>query len=96
LASARIVRALDQIIEWRGKPAAIWSDNVPEIISAELIAWANNRKITMLYIQPGKPTQKRFNCTVRHEWLDMHAFDSIAHTQDLATRWLWTTTTNLN
>ena len=94
LPSARVIRALDQIIEWRGKPAAIRCDNGPENISAELIAWANNRKITMLYIQPGKPTQnayiERFNRTVRHEWLDMHAFDSIAHAQDLATRWLWT------
>lgn len=94
LPSARVIRALDQIIEWRGKPSAIRCDNGPENISAEVIAWANNRKITMLYIQPGKPTQnayiERFNRTVRHEWLDMHAFDSIAHAQDLATRWLWT------
>lgn len=94
LPSARVIRASYQIIEWRGKPAAIRCDNGPENISAELIAWANNRKITMLYIQPGKPTQnaynERFNRTVRHEWLDMHAYDSIAHAQDLATRWLWT------
>jgi putative transposase len=46
-----------------------------------------------LYIQPGKPTQnayiERFNRTVRHEWLDMHQFNSIAHAQLLATQWLW-------
>ena len=44
-------------------------------------------------IQPGKPTQnayiERFNRTVRHEWLDMHLFESIEHAQHLASDWLW-------
>ena len=47
----------------------------------------------MLYIQPGKPNQnayvERYNRTVRHEWLDMHAFESIEQAQLLATQWLW-------
>ena len=93
LPSARVVRALDQIIEWRGKPAAIRCDNGPENLAAELVNWANNNRITMLYIQPGKPTQnayiERYNCTVRHEWLDMHAFESLEHARGLATQWLW-------
>ncbi len=28
--------------------------------------------------------------TVRHEWLDLHSFNSIEHAQLLATQWLWT------
>ena len=47
----------------------------------------------MLYIQPGKPNQnayvERYNRTVRHEWLDMHTFESIEQAQLLATQWLW-------
>jgi len=93
LPSARVVRALEQIIEWRGKPAALRCDNGPEYLSQTLVQWANNKQITLLYIQPGKPTQnayiERFNRTVRHEWLDMHQFESIAHAQLLATQWLW-------
>jgi len=58
-----------------------------------MIEWTIKNKITLLYIQPGKPTQnayvERFNRTVRHEWLDLHAFDSIEHAQLLATQWLW-------
>jgi len=54
---SRIIRALEQVIEWRGKPAAIRCDNGPENISGEMMAWANKHQITMLYIQPGKPTQ---------------------------------------
>ena len=93
LPSARVTRALDQIIEWRGKPAALRCDNGPEYISQTLVEWANQHKITLLYIQPGKPTQnayiERFNRTARHEWLDMHAFKSIVQAQFLATQWLW-------
>jgi len=54
----------------------------------------NPHQITLLYIQPAKPTQnayvERFNRTVRHEWLDQHLFKSVEHVQELATRWLWT------
>jgi len=89
----RVIRALEQIIEWRGKPAAIRCDNGPEYLSAALVTWANRQKITLMYIQPGKPTQnayvERFNRTVRHEWLDLHEFESIEQAQQLATEWLW-------
>jgi putative transposase len=93
LPAPRVIRSLEQIIEWRGKPAAIRCDNGPEYISAELVAWANRKRITLIYIQPGKPTQnayiERFNRTARHEWLDMHIFESLSHAQSLATKWLW-------
>jgi putative transposase len=91
--SVRVIRSLEQIIEWRGKPAAIRCDNGPELLSGPLINWANENRITMLYIQPGKPTQnayiERFNRTARHEWLDLHQFESVSHAQLLATEWLW-------
>ena len=71
LPSARVIRALEQVIEWRGKPAAIRCDNGPELLSGPLIAWANKNRITMLYIQPGKPMQnaynERFSRIARHE-----------------------------
>ena len=93
LPSLRVIRALEQVIEWRGKPAAIRCDNGPEYISGALVTWANQNKVTLLYIQPGKPTQnayvERFNRTARHEWLDMHHFDSIEQAQELATKWQW-------
>jgi putative transposase len=92
--SSRVIRSLEQIIEWRGKPDAIRCDNGPEYISHALIDWATKQQITLLYIQPGKPTQnayiERFNRTARHEWLDLYLFNSIEHAQLLATQWLWT------
>ena len=81
------------IYQWRSKPSALRCDNGPEYLSQTLVNWANQHQITLLYIQPGKPTQnayiERFNRTARHEWLDMHQFESIAHAQLLATQWLW-------
>lgn len=94
LPSARVIRSLEQIIEWRGKPLAIRCDNGPEYISQTLRDWTIKQQITLLYIQPGKPTQnayiERFNRTARHEWLDLHLFENVEQAQLLATQWLWT------
>lgn len=80
--------------KWRGKPAALRCDNGPEYVSQVLIDWANKHQITLMYIQPGKPTQnayvERFNRTVRHEWLALHLFETIEQAQYLATEWPWT------
>ena len=40
---AAIIRALEQIIEWRGKPAALRFDNGPEYIIQVLVAWVNDQ-----------------------------------------------------
>jgi len=94
LPSERIIRSLEQIIQWRGKPSAIRCDNGPENIAQAMVDWATRNRITLMYIQPGKPTQnayvERFNRTVRHEWLDLHDFETVEHAQQLATEWLWT------
>ena len=94
LPSARVIRALDQIIEWRGKPKAIRCDNGPEYLSGALQAWSQRKGIRIDYIQPGKPQQnayvERFNRTVRYDWLSQSLFSSIEEVQDAATRWLWT------
>lgn len=94
LPALRVIRVLEQIIEWRGKPKTIRCDNGPEYISFALRQWAEARDIELVDIQPGKPQQnayvERYNRTVRHEWLDMHEFDTIEDAQYTATTWLWT------
>lgn len=40
LPALSVIRALDQIIEWRGKPRAIRCDNGPEYVSSQLMARA--------------------------------------------------------
>ncbi len=94
LPSSRVIRALDQIIEWRGKPKAIRCDNGPEYLSGALQEWSARRAIRIDYIQPGKRQQnayvERFNRTVRYDSLSQTLFESIEEVQDAATRWLWT------
>lgn len=94
LPAERVVRTLEQIIEWRGKPKAIRSDNGPEYISATLLNWADQQGIRLEHIQPGNPQQnayvERYNRTVRYDWLNQYLFDSIAEVQEFGTNWLWT------
>jgi len=94
LPAERVVRTLDQLIEWRGKPRQIRCDNGPEYISGKLAQWSDKHNVELLFIQPGKPQQnayvERYNRTVRYDWLSHYIFDSIAQVQDYATKWLWT------
>jgi putative transposase len=39
----RVIRSLEQIIEWRGKPAMLRCDNGPEYISEVLSTWAREQ-----------------------------------------------------
>jgi putative transposase len=91
LPAVRVVRALNRIIEWRGKPKVIRSDNGPEYIGHVLANWAEKHGVT---IQPGKPQQnayvERFNRTVRYDWLNQYIFETIEEVQNAATKWLWT------
>lgn len=55
--------------------------------------WAENEGITLSYIQPRKPQKnsyvERYNRTVRHEWLDLHIFETVDEVHQTATEWLW-------
>ena len=93
LPSERVIRSLEQVMEWRGKPKAIRCDNGPEYISDKIIAWAEEQDIRLIHIQPGKPQQnayiERYNRTVRYDWMTQYIFATIEEVQDYATRWLW-------
>jgi putative transposase len=93
LPAQRVIKSLEQLTEWHGKPKAIRCDNGPECISCALREWAQAMGIELVYKQPGKPTQnayiERFNRTARSEWLNMRIFDSIEHAQSLAIQWMW-------
>lgn len=93
LPAERVIRALEQVIEWRGKPKYIRCDNGPEYVSQALIKWVNQNQIKLLFIQPGKPQQnayvERYNRTVRYDWLNQTLFENITEVQEHATAWLW-------
>jgi len=60
LPSERVMRALDQIIEWRGKPAQMRYNNGPEYISTTLRGWSNKHEGTLVFIQPSNPQQNAY------------------------------------
>ncbi len=93
LPTVRVLRTLNQLLEWRTKPLAIRCDNGPEFISHEFTEWAKKHEIWIDYIQPGKPQQnayiERHNKTIRYSWVSKHLFDTLEEVQDYATKWLW-------
>jgi putative transposase len=80
-ASRRVVRVLEQIIAERGLPQSIRCDNGPELTSRHFLAWAIERQIELLHIQPGKPTQngrlESFNGKLREECLRVSWFQNL-------------------
>ena len=92
LPAERVVRVLEQLLSWPGKPASIRMDNGPELISQRLASWAREKHIELLHIQPGKPAQnayiERFNRTYREEVLDAYLFDDLQEVRHITERWL--------
>lgn len=91
--SRRVIRELDKLIEWRGKPEKLRVDNGPEFLAQIMKDWCEEHQITLTYIQKGKPSQngyvERFNRTFREEILDAYAFESLEQARMLAQAWLW-------
>jgi putative transposase len=92
LPARRIVRALDELIEIRGKPVALRVDNGPELISDELEKWARRHGIERLFIQRGRPMQngliERFNRTYREEVLDCYVFETLGEVRRMTAEWI--------
>jgi len=80
-ASRRVTRVLDAIIAERGRVGAIRCDNGPEFTSRHFLAWALERQIEVIHIQPGKPTQngriESFHGRLREECLRVSWFQNL-------------------
>lgn len=92
LPAERVIRVLDQITGWRGKPKSIRVDNGPEFISSALGLWCEEKNIHLQFIQPGKPTQnayiERFNGSFRRDVLNAYLFEDIRQVRELAEEWM--------
>ena len=92
LPAERVIRVLEQVTEWRGKPNRIRVDNGPEFISTALGLWCEDKGVTLQFIQPGKPTQnayiERFNGSFRRDVLDAYLFEDINQIRRLTEEWM--------
>jgi putative transposase len=57
---AFVARELDRIVEMRGRPCMIVSDNGTELTSRAMLEWQQEHRVEWHYIAPGKPTQNGF------------------------------------
>lgn len=87
----RVGRVLERLVEERGKPSVLLTDNGPEFRSRHLDAWAWRAGIRQEFIQPGKPTQngyaESFNGRLRDECLNEQWFISLADARGTIEDW---------
>ncbi len=91
ISGERVIRVLNRLIELRGKPEAIRSDNGPEFAGNALDAWAYSTGVKLDFIQPGKPTQnaycESFNGRFREECLNDNQFLTLPEAQTTIEFW---------
>ena len=91
LPSLRVIRLLERLVSKREKPANIRIDNGPEFISHKLEQWCEENKITLQFIQPGKPMQnayiERKNGSIRRELLNAYLFYSLHEVRVMCEQW---------
>jgi putative transposase len=92
MCSNRVIEALERIIDHRGAPKVIRTDNGPEFTSHAFRNWCKEHVISNLFIQPGKPAQnayiERFNRLFREDILDAYLFEDLAQVRILAEKWM--------
>jgi len=91
LSGPRVVRELDRIVESRGGPRMIVSDNGTEFTSNAILAWQEEQQIEWHYIAPGKPMQngfvESFNGRLRDECLNEHLFANLNEARQIIEEW---------
>lgn len=91
LPGQRMVRLLEQLVQWHGSPKHITLDNGSEFIGQALDNWAYQQQVRLDFIEPGKPTQngylESFNGKFRDECFNIHWFRSLADARRLIADW---------
>lgn len=91
ISGQRVTRVLDQLVELRGKPKVLLTDNGPEFAGTALDAWSYANKIDHQFIKPGKPNQnayvESFNGKVRDECLNEHWWRDLDHARKEIETW---------
>jgi len=91
ISGRRVARELTALIERRGKPGMIVSDNGTEFTSNAMLAWAEQHIIDWHFIAPGKPMQngfcESFNGRMRDELLNESLFFGLDHARTRIADW---------
>lgn len=91
LSGQRVARELSELMQEKGKPEEIISDNGTEFTSRAILEWSNDKKIAWKYIEPGKPTQnayiESFNGKLRDECLNENWFMNLKEARKIVEEW---------
>ncbi|WP_087718344.1 MULTISPECIES: IS3 family transposase [Salinicola] len=91
ISGRRVARELTALIERRGKPDMIVSDNGTELTSNAILRWCAEHRIAWHYIAPGKPMQngfvESFNGRMRDELLNETLFHNLAQARVVISAW---------
>jgi putative transposase len=86
-----MVDVLIELVQVRGVPGHIRSDNGPEFIAEAVRSWLARSGSGTLYIEPGSPWEngyaESFNARLRDELLNVEMFETVAEARALATQW---------
>ena len=92
ISGKRVARELSILIERRGKPGMIVSDNGTEFTSNAILSWAQENGVAWHYIAPGKPMQngfcESFNGRMRDELLNETMFLGLDHAREKIANWI--------
>jgi len=92
ISGRRVARELTALIERRGRPGMIVSDNGTEFTSNAMFTWAQDNRLVWHFIAPGKPMQngfcESFNGRMRDELLNESLFLGLDHARTKITNWV--------
>ena len=92
ISGKRVARELSALIERRGKPGMIVSDNGTEFTSNAVLSWTEENKVEWHFIVPGKPMQngfcESFNGRMRDELLNETLFFGLDHAREKISYWV--------
>lgn len=88
---ADVIKILNEVIDERGKPEQIQSDNGSEFTSNAVLSWVHSQGIDWRYIEPGKPVQnshiESFNGKIRDKCLNENWFETLNEAKVLIEIW---------
>ena len=91
IGGSQVTRFLDQLVQQRGLPQVLCTDNGPEFAGRLLDQWAHQRGVKLHYIEPGKPYQnayiESFNGRFRDECLNQHLFFDLLDARQKIETW---------
>jgi len=91
ISGVRVARFLDQLMHERDKPKSIVCDNGTEFTSKAMFFWSKDNRVSLDFIQPGKPMQngfiESFNDKFRDTCLNLHWFRDLPEARNEIEVW---------